>query len=96
MPWPSSYAEGIEWGRIYAEDPDPDGDGVLKTGARVLNVFNAHWPVSGLDENREPFFCEESATITHRRVQTKYLKPAATTSYKLRGLRTRASRRAPT
>ncbi len=64
VPWPPTYAEGVEWARIYAEDPNPDGDGVLKTNARVLNVFNAHWPLTGLDENREPFFCEEAATIT--------------------------------
>ena len=62
--WPATYREGIQWGRIYVEDPDPDGDGVLLPQARTLNVFNTHWPHRGLRSDGTPFFCLSNATTT--------------------------------
>ena len=62
--WPASYAEGVQWGKIYAQDPDPDRDGVLLANPRVINVFNAHWPLSGTRADGGKFFCTASAPIT--------------------------------
>ena len=62
--WPTTYAEGIQWGKIYAQDPDPDRDGVLVANPRTLEVFNAHWPLSGTNAAGDKFFCTSSATIT--------------------------------
>jgi hypothetical protein len=70
VPWPSSYREGIQWGRIYAEDPDADGDGLLMRHARSLNVFNAHWPHRGLRSDGTPVFCLTNATITRDFMKT--------------------------
>jgi hypothetical protein len=62
--WPSSYAEGVQWGKIYAQDPDPDRDGVLLANPRTIDVFNAHWPLSGTSASGDKFFCTTNASIT--------------------------------
>lgn len=62
--WPASDTQAIQWGRIYAENPDPDGDGVAAANPRVLNVFNAHWPHRGIDVDGTAFFCTSYATTT--------------------------------
>jgi hypothetical protein len=62
--WPVSYREGIQWSRIYAEDPGPDEDPMSTARPRTLNVFNAHWPHRGLQSDGTPAFCLTNATIT--------------------------------
>lgn len=59
-----SYAEGIQWAHVYAEDPDPDRDGVPLPSPRTVHVFNTHWPLSGVEADGDHFFCSTSPPIT--------------------------------
>ena len=64
VPYTTSHNQGIQWGHIYAQDPDPDRDGVPLANPRTVNVFNTHWPLSGTDADGDKFFCTGSAPIT--------------------------------
>jgi hypothetical protein len=64
VPYTASHNQGIQWGHIYAQDPDPDRDGVPLANPRTVNVFNTHWPLSGTDADGDKFFCTGSAAIS--------------------------------
>jgi hypothetical protein len=55
---------GVQWGKIYAADPDPDGDGVPIANPRTLNLFNTHWPGPTFSTDGTPSFCMATATTT--------------------------------
>jgi hypothetical protein len=64
LPACGSPSQGIQWGKIYAGDPDPENDGTVASSTRTLNVFNTHWAMVGTDASGSAYFCLNTATVS--------------------------------
>jgi hypothetical protein len=67
---PGTSGQGIQWSRIYAQNPDPDSDGIPLSNPRFVNVINAHWAPVGTQPDGTRFFCLDTATVSRDFIQT--------------------------